>query len=118
MVQALNENDFAARRHFCETFLGMIEENEDLHTLLWMSDEAHFHLPGYVNKQNFRYWSGENPQELHQKPLHSAKVTVWCVMCSTGIISPFFFLMKAVTVNAERYSEMLRTFFIPRLREH
>lgn len=121
VVQALNENDFAARRHFCETFLGMIEENEDLHTLLWMSDEAHFHLSGYVNKQNFRYWSDENPQELHQKPLHSAKVTVWCAMCSTGIIGPFFFENErgqAVTVNAERYSEMLRTFFIPRLREH
>jgi hypothetical protein len=28
---------------------------------LIMSDEAHFHLNGNVNKQNFRYWAAENP---------------------------------------------------------
>jgi hypothetical protein len=25
-----------------------------------MTDEAHFHLSGYVNKQNYRYWAAEN----------------------------------------------------------
>ena len=29
-----------------------------------MTDEAHFHVSGYVNKQNYRYWAPENPQEL------------------------------------------------------
>jgi hypothetical protein len=41
-----------------------------------MSDEAHFHLNGSVNKQNCRYWAANNPHEMHQKPLHSPKVTV------------------------------------------
>jgi hypothetical protein len=48
--------------------------NEDVINILMM-DEAHFHLSGSVNKQNFRYWAAENPHELHQCPLHSAKVT-------------------------------------------
>ena len=43
----------------------MFEENKDL-TLI-MSDEAHFHLNGTVNKQNFRYLALENPRKLHQR---------------------------------------------------
>jgi hypothetical protein len=48
-----------------------------------MNDEAHFHLSGYANKQNFRYWSDINLRQLHQKPLHSSKVTVWCTSSSS-----------------------------------
>lgn len=50
VVQALNENDYVSRRRFCEQFLALINENEDIVHNLWMSDEAYFHLPGYVSK--------------------------------------------------------------------
>jgi len=96
------------------------EDNDRVHNL-WMSDEAHFHLSGFVNKQNFRYWSERNPCNLHEKPLHSEKVTVWCAVSSRGIIGPYFFENErgnAVTVNAERYIEMLQTFFLPELRDY
>jgi hypothetical protein len=56
-----------------------------------MSDEAHFNLPRFVNKQNFGYWSATNLIEIHEKPLHSSKVTVWCAISSFGIIGPYFF---------------------------
>jgi hypothetical protein len=71
-----------------------------------MSDEAHFHLSGFVNKQNFRYWSATNTMELHERPLHSYKVTVRCAIPSFGIIGPYFFedeKEKAVTVTGPRY---------------
>ncbi|PNF36352.1 hypothetical protein B7P43_G00525 [Cryptotermes secundus] len=42
-----------------------------------MSDEAHFHSSGFVNKQNFHYWSATNPKELYETPLYSSEVTVW-----------------------------------------
>jgi hypothetical protein len=42
---------------------------------LYLTDEAHFHLSGYVNKQNFRYWAEETPQQLHQRPLHCERMT-------------------------------------------
>ena len=43
-----------------------------------MTNEAHFHLDGFVNKQNARFWASENPKVIHQRPLHAAKVPVWC----------------------------------------
>ena len=74
----------------------------------------------YVNKQNFRYWADANPQQLHEKPLHSEKVTVWCAMSSNGIIGPYFFEDAAghsVTVTSARYLQMLETFLIPQLQQ-
>jgi hypothetical protein len=42
-----------------------------------MSDEAHFHLLGFVNQQNFRYRPATKPKEFCERPLRSSKVTVW-----------------------------------------
>jgi hypothetical protein len=56
-----------------------------------MTDEAHFHLSGSVNKKNFRCWAPENPHKLHQRPVHSEKVTVWCGVACFGLTGPYFF---------------------------
>ena len=84
-----------------------------------MTDEAHFHLSGFVNKQNYRYWAPENPQELHQRPLHSERLTVCCEIASFGVLGPYFLEDNegsAVTVTSERYVAMLRNFCDPELR--
>jgi hypothetical protein len=57
--------------------------------VILMTDEAHFHLSGCVNKQDFRCRAEENPQQLHQRPLHSARVTVWCGVANFGIVGPY-----------------------------
>lgn len=54
------------------------------------SDEAHFHLNVSISKQNMRYWADSNPRKLHQRPLHSSKVTVCCAISSAGIIASGF----------------------------
>ena len=79
----------------------------------FFSDEAHFHLCGSVNKQNMRYWADTNPRELHQRPLHSRKVTVWCSISSGRTIGPWLFEENevTVTVNSDRYVNMLQEFF-------
>ena len=72
-----------------------------------------------VNKQNFRYWSQNNPRELHQRPLHSPKVTVWCAMGSFGVCGPYFFKEEGatVTVTSNRYCEMLERFLRPKVAQ-
>ena len=85
-MQELNPRDFVARKNASEALIGLPND-----TIVFFSDEAHFHLSGYVNKQNMRYWSRDNPRELHQRPLHSERVTVWCALSQVGIIGPWFF---------------------------
>ncbi|GFS67723.1 hypothetical protein TNCV_4363921 [Trichonephila clavipes] len=50
------------------------------------SDEAHFWLNGYVNKQNGRIWSEANPQVYVETPLYPEKLTVWCALWAGGIL--------------------------------
>ncbi|GFX94684.1 hypothetical protein TNCV_4799611 [Trichonephila clavipes] len=50
------------------------------------SDEAHFWLNGYVNKQNCRISSEANPQVYVEIPLRPEKLTVWCALWAGGIL--------------------------------
>ncbi|GFX59233.1 hypothetical protein TNCV_4304651 [Trichonephila clavipes] len=52
----------------------------DVHKRILFSDEAHFWLNGYVNKQNCRIRSEANPQVYVETPLHPEKLTVWCAL--------------------------------------
>lgn len=118
IVQQLNPGDYVQRLHFSREMEAIFEQNENL--ILFMSDEAHFHLNGTVNQQNCRYWASENPKILHERPLHSPKVTVWCAVTGTVIIGPYFFLDdegNTVTVNSERYRQLITEFFLPELRK-
>ena len=94
IVQELHERDYQTRKTCSEEILKNLSENSVLIT----SDEAHFHLSGYVNKQNFRYWSDQNPHNLMKKPLHSKRVTVWCAVGSFGVWGPYF-LKKMTAVQ-------------------
>jgi len=37
----------------------------------FFTDEASFHLSGYVNSQNTLIWAAENPHTLHEGLIHS-----------------------------------------------
>jgi hypothetical protein len=76
IVQKLSDRDMANRRISSEQLLEMLNDYGVINTVL-MTEEAHFHLSGYMNKLNYRYWASENPQELHQRPLHSEDRLVW-----------------------------------------
>jgi len=53
-LHASSNQDREVRLQFCHQFVEILTENPDLPNKLMMSDEAHFHLHGTVNKQNFR----------------------------------------------------------------
>jgi hypothetical protein len=117
MVQAINDQDTVNRKTRCEVLLNTLD-NDNLNHILMM-DEADFHLCGNINSQNSRYWTTENPHDIHQKPLHSEKVITWCGVASCRVIGPYFFedeAGRAVTVNSVCYTDMLRTFVEPVLQ--
>lgn len=90
VVQALKPQHFNSQVLFRQQMLNVIGQDGELVHNFWISDEAIFHLSGYVNKQNFRYWSGNNPHTLHKNPLHSEQVTVWYAMSVQGVVDPVF----------------------------
>ncbi|GFV91334.1 hypothetical protein TNCV_898511 [Trichonephila clavipes] len=86
---AIHQNDHQARRRFVEWAQNEIAVVPDFHKRILFSDEAHFWLNGYVNKQNCRIWSEAeaNPQVYVETPLHPEKLTVWCALwCAGGIL--------------------------------
>ncbi|GFU29597.1 DUF4817 domain-containing protein [Trichonephila clavipes] len=83
---AIHQNDHQARRRFVEWARNEIAVVPDFHKRILYSDEAHFWLNGYVNKQNCRIWSEANPQVHVETPLHTEKLTVWCALWAGGII--------------------------------
>ncbi|GBM08148.1 hypothetical protein AVEN_214478-1 [Araneus ventricosus] len=105
--QAIPRKAVRQRFDFANEILTMIDNEGFDVGCIWFTDEAHFHLNGFVNKQNWRFWGSENPHLCEEKPLHSPKVTSWVAVCSRGIIGPF--LMRE-TIASERYITILEQF--------
>jgi hypothetical protein len=61
VTHVLHEGDNVNRVNFCQTFFQLINQNPELVNNLLMSEEAHFHLSGFVNKQNFRVGLQQTP---------------------------------------------------------
>ncbi|GFT74372.1 hypothetical protein TNCV_539241 [Trichonephila clavipes] len=83
---AIPQNDHQARRRFFEWAQNEIAVVPDFHKRILFSDEAHFWLNGYVNKQKCRIWSEANPQVYVEASLHPEKLTVWCALGAGGIL--------------------------------
>lgn len=120
LVQQLKPVDHPNRLHFANWAENCLADDAEFYRKIIFSDEAHFHLGGYVNKQNCRIWGTENPHVVVEKPIHPQRVTVWCGFWSGGIIGPFFFENEegaSVTVNGEHYRAMLSDFFFEQIEE-
>ncbi|GFV10761.1 uncharacterized protein TNCV_1755991 [Trichonephila clavipes] len=83
---AIHQNDHQAKRRFVEWAQNEMAVVPDFYKRILFSDEAHFWLNGYVNKQNCRIWSEANPQVYVETPLHPVKLTVWCALWAGGIL--------------------------------
>ena len=94
-----------ARVRFCKTITDMFESSEIDGNKIVFSDEAHFWLNGYVNKQNYPSWGTENPNISISKSLHPEKVTL-CAAFSVEGINLYFF---DSTVTGNSYKELLET---------
>ena len=77
IVEAFYENGHSNQNSFRE-----------LRKKIIFSEEAHFHLSGFVNKQYCRIWGNENPRVIVEKPTHPQRVTVCCSLWAGGVIGP------------------------------
>ena len=108
IVQELKPTDYETRLTFCAAFL----TQSDLTEKLIMTDEAHFNLSGFINKQNYRFWGTQQPQVMIEKPLHPERVSVWCGLSSQRIYGPYFF---DGSIDGNAYRHMLVDWFFPQV---
>jgi hypothetical protein len=90
VIHALQQRDSANRVLFCGWFLQSFVEAEVNPQLTFFSNEAWFYLQGYINMQNNRYWSSQNPHVIHEILLHLVKFGVWCAVSARRIVGSVF----------------------------
>ena len=113
-VQELLDNDFAARLDFCHNVIRRTQRDRYFVEKLAFSDEATFHLNGYVNSHNRFIYANSNPYATCEKPLKSPSVTCW------AMVAPVFgikFTIIDETMNGARYLTILNDIVFPCLRE-
>ena len=59
--QKLRDCDEKSRKRYCAWFSRKCHTSSRFIENIWFSDEAHFHLDGRVNSQNYRYWAVAYP---------------------------------------------------------
>jgi hypothetical protein len=74
------------RTLFCDWFLQAVHDGVLDPKLTFFTDQAWFHLSGYINAQNNRYWSSINPRQTFDQ-----KIGVWCAITASRIVGPIFF---------------------------
>ena len=54
IVHKIPENSFIKRLEFCNKLVKILNNNNSIINNIWFTDESHFYLDGYINKQNMR----------------------------------------------------------------
>lgn len=76
LCQPLKDRDVERQYSFANKMIEILENGTVDKNRIWFNDKAHFHLHGYVNKQNWYHWGNVNPHVQVAAPLHPQKVTV------------------------------------------
>jgi hypothetical protein len=72
--QPLSEGHKERRYAFCDWMLKELNRDSTFLTRIIWSDECSFHLDGWVNRQNLRFWGSEKPTNIIQHSSLSQKV--------------------------------------------
>ena len=105
-MQKLLPRDYNQRLKYSDVILNLAREIDSFSKKMAMSDEAHFHLRGHVNKQNSQFWGSESPQIIDETSLHPQKITVWRAIHAKKVIGPYFFEDEngqTTTVTGDNY---------------
>lgn len=113
LVQELKEADFGKRLDFCEMMDVKLRDPNFLKNICF-SDESTFHLTGYVNRHNCRYWCQENPHEIREAHTQRPqKRNVWGGILANEIIGPFFI---DGNLDGPKYLLLLHNQIVPTMR--
>jgi hypothetical protein len=106
MQQALFEADKARKVDFYGDLMMLLEDNAAVLQSIWLSDEAHFHLSGFVNKQNMRVWASEHPHNIMETPLHpqDARCVALCqqMVLLGQFVSTILWLLIVISVSSDK----------------
>ena len=100
MQSTKGEGDTARLRDFVNQMVEELENRSIGVYKIWFSDETHFQLNDYLNKQNWRHWVTENPHLRIIMKLHPQRIMVWC-----AINGPIFIDSMIIGV---KYQELLQ----------
>lgn len=113
LVQELKQEDYGKRLDFCELMDHKIRDPTFLKNTCF-SDESTFHLTGYVNRHNCRYWSEANPNEHREAHTQRPqKRNVWAGILGNEIIGPFFI---EGNLDSAKYILLLHNQIVPTMR--
>lgn len=104
------------RRGLVESAQKKIAVDLDFHKRILFSDEAHFCMNGYVNKQNCRIW--RVCQVYFETPSHPEKTDCLVFYGLVESLVCTFLKTMLVTVNGDRYRAMITEFFVHQLDNH
>ena len=113
--QRLTETSEWARLQYSSRVLSLTYADRGFFSTTRFSDESHIHLNGYINRQTTRFVGFEWPNVVLQKPLQSARVTIWFPVSGHGILGHYFVhdgAQNPLTVNKERYREIIIAPFV------
>ncbi|KAG4067602.1 hypothetical protein HA402_005374 [Bradysia odoriphaga] len=114
LTQELKESDYGHRHDFCEE-MDMKMRHPDWLKKVCFSDESTFHLTGYVNRHNCRYWSTENPHVFREEHTQfPVKKNVWAGILGDDIIGPFYI---EGNLTGPKYLELLENEIVPAMRQ-
>ena len=102
LVQTLTSAAITSRLLFCHEFQKKIENCEDYLEIILFTDECHFYVNGFDNKQNVRFWGTEKPNLRIQKAPFCQKVTVLSSIFYRFVVDLFFFDNNTVTGDVYR----------------
>lgn len=115
VVHPISDVHAEKRFEFANKVLTMIDDGKIDYKQILFTDECHYHLEGFVNKQNWRHWGSEPPNFTEVKPLHPKRVTVWAGIHYGGIIGPYIFQNN---VTGQSYTTLMKEKIIPQLQEN
>ena len=106
ICQGLRPGDNERRRHFCEWYTRMCEDNVNFpYNVIW-SDETMVTNNGIFNRRNTHYWSQQNPRvNRSSRNQHRFGFNIWCGIFGQKIIGPFIYHNS---LTSERYLDILR----------